>query len=251
MLPRPSIGAVPERIAAQVNQFQSELRVVRFDLPEPFEEVEFWPMGPTGARPPFFDYRADRPLIVSPFLSDKALQRMTGDTRGHILVTRPESLARLGKGTLKRFERTCVLTDATKGEAHTADDPDEASGGELRGLHAKVYVVDHGWNASILTGSANATDAAFGGNVEFLVELRGEKSQCGIEALLSTDKDQATLASLLQDTSAPDENPCARPDRRAPEEAPRRGPAGPDRRPTPAPHRTGPGRRPLHGHPRV
>jgi hypothetical protein len=55
---------------------------------------------------------------------------------------------------------------------------------QLAGLHAKLYVIDDGWNASVLTGSANATQAALQENVEFMVELRGSKSRFGIDALL-------------------------------------------------------------------
>ena len=48
-----------------------------------------------------------------------------------------------------------------------------------RDLHAKLYVADDGWNAHLWTGSANATDAAFGENenVEFLVQLTGKKAR--------------------------------------------------------------------------
>jgi hypothetical protein len=51
----------------------------------------------------------------------------------------------------------------------------------------------------VWTGSANATDAAFNGNVEFLVELLGKKSRCGIQAVLGPPAaGQTTFGSLLQ-----------------------------------------------------
>lgn len=203
-LPTLATREVSPRIAAQVDRVQRELRVVRFELPEPFDEVEFWPLGLKGAKSPF-SYRVDRLLVISPFVSDRSLRHMTEGSSGNILVTRPESLASLDKTTLKRFDRTCVLNDAAEGDPAAQEEGAEATDGELRGLHAKVYVIDHGWDARILTGSANATDAAFGGNVEFLVELRGKKSKAGIDAILSTEKGQATLASLLQDAAPPDE----------------------------------------------
>ena len=63
------------------------------------------------------------------------------------------------------------------GGDESATEADEAAGGieELTGLHAKLYVADRGWKTHIWTGSANATDAAFKHNVEFLVELRGPR----------------------------------------------------------------------------
>lgn len=69
----------------------------------------------------------------------------------------------------------------------------------LSGLHAKLYVADAGWNARVWTGSANATNAAFERNVEFLVELHGKKSHCGIESLLSQSAVETNFVDLLQD----------------------------------------------------
>ena len=70
-------------------------------------------------------------------------------------------------------------------EEKTEDDlPVEPSLASLRGLHAKLYLADCGWEARLWTGSANATEAAFSANVEFLVELRGRRADIGIEILL-------------------------------------------------------------------
>lgn len=93
-----------------------------------------------------------------------------------------------------------MLHDAASPEP--GDDAEAAKPGEpaepaLAGLHAKLYVADAGWNATVWTGSANATDAAFGGNVEFLVELTGKKSRCGIDAVLGSREGNAALAALL------------------------------------------------------
>ncbi len=59
----------------------------------------------------------------------------------------------------------------------------------LDGLHVKLYVADAGSEGRIWTGSANATEAAFSKNVEFLVELIGEKKYCGIDAVLNGGKE--------------------------------------------------------------
>jgi hypothetical protein len=60
--------------------------------------------------------------------------------------------------------------------------------GVLRGLHAKVYVSQHGWDTRITLGSANATKTALVDcrNVELLTELTGKRSKVGgIDDLLS------------------------------------------------------------------
>jgi len=59
----------------------------------------------------------------------------------------------------------------------------------LDGLHVKLYVADAGREGRIWTGSANATDAAFRRNIEFLVELRGKKKYCGVDAVLNGGKE--------------------------------------------------------------
>jgi len=78
-------------------------------------------------------------------------------------------------------ERTWVLDELA---GLRSDEPDRDL---LTGLHAKIYVVEHGRSARVLLGSANATDAAFGGNVEFLVEIAGGRTAYGIDAMTGPD----------------------------------------------------------------
>jgi len=88
---------------------------------------------------------------------------------------------------------------------------DEANDGEpdagqnsLSGLHAKVYVADQDGDGHVWTGSANATNAAFGTNVEILVELVGKQEECGVEAVLDPENKNG-LRSLLQPYVRPQE----------------------------------------------
>jgi hypothetical protein len=68
----------------------------------------------------------------------------------------------------------------------------------LEGLHAKVFVFDHANSATVLTGSANATTAAFGSNVEFVTELEGTRSHLGVQALLADPAPEVqTLRTFL------------------------------------------------------
>ena len=202
-LPEFAVRAVPERVAAEVERMQKDLRVVRFEVPEPFEELNFWPLGRAGWQSPFDGYRVDRTLVVSPFLSDGFLRTITGSGSKHVLVSRNESIAGLGPKTLELFGEVYSLADRAEAEPEDVEEPAPGAETELTGLHAKLYVTEDGWNASVLTGSANATTAAYGGNVEFLVELRGKRSKCGVDALLATGEGQASLRSLLQKLEPP------------------------------------------------
>ena len=69
----------------------------------------------------------------------------------------------------------------------------------LDGLHAKLFVIDHGWDASVFSGSFNATVHALQHNVEFMVELVGKKSRFGVDQFLRQVKGETNFADLLQD----------------------------------------------------
>ena len=75
----------------------------------------------------------------------------------------------------------------------------------LDGLHAKLFVIDHGWDASIFSGSFNATVHALQHNVEFMVELVGKKSRFGVDQFLRQVKGETNFADLLKtyDVNAP------------------------------------------------
>ena len=72
---------------------------------------------------------------------------------------------------------------------------------ELAGIHAKLFLFENGPETRLFTGSANATGAAFHGNVEVLVELVGKTRGCGIDAFLGLEEDPRleTLRSILQE----------------------------------------------------
>jgi hypothetical protein len=85
-----------------------------------------------------------------------------------------------------------------------ADEPnDEAVPVErdevLDGLHAKLFVIDRGRDASIFSGSFNATVHALGHNVEFMVELVGKKSRFGVDQFLRQVKGETNFADLLKE----------------------------------------------------
>lgn len=177
-----------------------EVRRVRFDPPEHFEEIAFWPMG-IGRRAFPLAGRFNRMLALSPFLSAGFLAKIA-DLGADTLISRPESLEALDPSVLGRFKAVHVLDDAA-----VEEDIDPGEGEEeivpqvdadaARGLHAKLFIADQGWNSSVWTGSANATHAAFERNVEFMVQLIGKKSRVGIDAFLDGSEGEG-FRKLLQ-----------------------------------------------------
>ncbi len=198
-----STRPVPLERAQEIRALGDQFARADWTLPEGFDEVRFWPLGDDGLSRWPFEGRRDRTLVVSPFVTAGTLARLTKGRAGSILVSRPESLDALGgKATMHLSERLVLAPDAA------ASDGDEPLGGRegalaesvdrrLDGLHAKTYVADAGWRARVWTGSANATDAAFNGNVEFVVELGGKKDRCGVHAAIGDRADRLGLRKLV------------------------------------------------------
>jgi len=198
-LPGLALRDVPKARRDNIRTMSDELRLVKFTWPDGFdaEQCRFWVGGLDGKRIAPFENARGKSLIVSPFV-DEAVVRQSLD-RGcetH-LVSRPESLLGMTPATL----RGCESVRTLKSEAV---EPEEGTSGVdrsdvLDGLHAKIFVVDDGWNASVFSGSFNATNAAFERNVEFMVELAGRRSFCGVDQFLRQEKGVTGFADLLQD----------------------------------------------------
>jgi hypothetical protein len=204
MLPSLAVRGVSAEASARVTRFADELRKVAFVPPEGFDEYEFWPIGHDAKRSKVFSSieRATKALVVSPFVSTSQLAALADLAPDVRLVARADELDRINTEILGAFSAVSVLADAV--EAEQATDAGSETSGALSGLHAKVYVVDHGWQSSILTGSANATRAAMECNVEFLLRLVGKRSVCGVDAVLTGGKGQNALGALLQPYSRVD-----------------------------------------------
>ncbi len=186
---------VSDAVRRDVDIAQAELRRVGWELPEGFDGVRFWPLGIDGYDAFPFEGRVDRLLVLSPFLSDGAVTKLGSRGEGNVLVSRLETLQALDPASLRGFARVFYLNPSA--EPAELDD-DEETRSAIRGLHAKLYVAERGWDAHVWTGSANATDAAFGDSIEFLVEIAGKKSRVGIDTLLEHADGRTTLGGMLQ-----------------------------------------------------
>jgi hypothetical protein len=203
----------PERAAA-IRELAREIRHVRFEPPEGFDQVSFHPLGIDDRRWGL-PGRRDRTLVVSPFLGLGALSRFRSGGGEDVLVSRPESFDLHGATAFAGWDTRVLATDELEQDTVSATAavdagrptrPAEAAPStatDLRGLHAKLVVVDRGDRTHLFTGSANATDAAFGNNVEFLVELQGRRSEVGIEQMLDTSSKATTFGHLLKRYAVP------------------------------------------------
>lgn len=206
-------SALTEPRRAIVATMAEEVRRVSFEIPDGFQSMRFWPLGHDGKpRDPFAGERIDQLLVVSPFLSPSRLESLASSGRRHVLVSRVDELEAIPKSVLELYDELHVLHDAAEdpGEDQGEDVADEETATcvgpvpPARGLHAKLYVADDGWNAHVWTGSANASDAAFTVNVELLVQLTGLRSKVGVDATLDGKNDALGLRTLLGPFVPPD-----------------------------------------------
>ncbi len=156
------------------DSFLDELGRVNLEVPEPFDDYSFHPIGVPGyGQNPTANQYAERVMCLSPFLHAKALDSMWQhvDETPQILSRRVE-LERLAPEVLAQFDCYCLSDVVVDGERLAS--AEEGDGEPLeQDLHAKVFLFDDSAKTTWFLGSANATQAAFERNVEFLVELNG------------------------------------------------------------------------------
>jgi hypothetical protein len=208
-LPALAIGPMSPEQSTPITDLAAEVATTDWDgLPQGLRLERMWPIGHDGRRAWPFPDKSWRRLVVAPFVEAGFLERFTDPQRGDLLVSRAETLDAIGASTLAHLGRRLVLRDEAvaeidppeRTEEPPVEQPETALTTELRGLHAKLFVVDDAWWSRIWTGSANATAAAFNANVEFLVELKGRNTTYCAGCLISAPNGKAVgFGSLLAD----------------------------------------------------
>lgn len=213
---------VEDKATAQVQGLLTiladEVKRVDFLPVEGFDDITFYPSGIPGYRGYPFKNIINRLLVISPFLSDRFLKRLTEDGADHALISRVDSLDRLSASTRDRFENIYTLNEDAEQEPIEASLETSASDNQgdiltlnthdLSGLHAKLLVSENGREATWLVGSANATEAGFHRNIEFMIELSGNRSKIGIDKILNAEDLKNALINLLIPYRLPEEKTC-------------------------------------------
>jgi len=207
-LPKLACGPVRKPLREHIDILADEVLRVRFEPPERFEDkIGFLPSGIPGHLGEFLLEAGQRNLVMSPFLSEQVLEPLTESGEDNVLISRLDSLDTLSGEMIAALESRGSIFFMDEGAERPDDlDAEEAphesnrdAHGDLSGLHAKLYIMEHGWRATIGTGSANATNAAYRSlNVEFVTELRGLKSKFGIDRLLGSEDDKVALRNMLR-----------------------------------------------------
>ena len=214
-LPGLSTRPVRPELRADLEQMAYEVRRVDLLPPPPFTDFRIHNFG-LRRRQRWPLPSAARSLVISPYLGGAVIKKLVGENGLDVLISRPEAFEKvISRSGLEALPKSCyVLSPGAELDAHETreDDAQKPHGSpppdeqiDLAGLHAKLFLFENGREARLFTGSANATEAAFGFNVEVLVELFGTQKDCGIASLLgSQDHPQLeTLRSLIQEYTPP------------------------------------------------
>ena len=219
-LPGLATRPIPAGRREDLEQMADAVRTVDFRPPRPFTDFRVHHFGLRGRRGwPFAT--GGRSLVMSPYLVGSTVRELVRDNGLEVLISRPEAFEEVVRSAGREaLPRTCyVLSPGANLDSREAGEEEEEEEEEpsrrtaledqveLAGLHAKLFLFENGREARLFTGSANATLAAFQGNVEVLVELIGKAKDCGIASLLGPDDDPRLerLRSLLQEYRPPDD----------------------------------------------
>lgn len=188
-LPGQCVGPLADDRRQRLEQLAEDVRRILWEPPEGVRDIHFHALGIPGQRRP--DFSGTRHLVIAPFCNAAGLSLVApANSAAATVVSRQEDLDRLPPEVAER-----ITAHVLNPLAGLTDEAAEANTEILVGLHAKLYVVEYDRSARVLVGSANATDAAFGGNIEVLVELEGTRSGLGIATMLG---DGAPFLDLLE-----------------------------------------------------
>ena len=162
-------------------EFIEDLARVDFEVPDGFKLVNFFPIGinsnvdNTEYTNPLIKKKWDELMVLSPFVQDKAVGNLRENTSNNFwLLSRKEELDSLKNKTLSNIDGLFQFSKNIRdGEL---DDSLSEDGNEtlMQNFHAKMFIGMRNDNPYWYLGSANASDPAFGRNVEFLIELKGD-----------------------------------------------------------------------------
>ena len=178
-------------------EFIQDLAKVDFEVPDGFKLINFFPIGIPNPdtkneyQNPLSKKNWDDLLVLSPFVQDSTINHLWENTYNHFwLLSRKEELDSLKVETHEELEAYQFSKFIQEGELneYLSEEADEA---RLQNFHAKLFVGSRNDNPFWYLGSANASEPAFGRNIEFLVELKGEgyeQKPRTILNLLTSDK---------------------------------------------------------------
>ena len=197
-----TVGELPQERREAIAELADDLRRVRWELPEGAREIHFHPIGVPGSRtfPIEEHFSGYRKLVISPFVRDGLIRSVLAPRSGEraTLISRGEELGTLRPDTMEGLD---IFELDPASQLSLDEDGAEGNRAFLTNLHAKVFVIERARLAHLFVGSANATEAAFRGNLEFLCEIVGQVAKFGVDSLVGDD---APMRAMLTPYIAPE-----------------------------------------------
>lgn len=201
----------------KIKQMAAELTYIHFDpLHQHITDFSFHPMGITGYRKipeGLFDTYKDL-LIISPFISKGIVDRFSELSLANAkktLVTRRSEISKLSVELLNSFHVYAMKEMVVEGEEGLSGEELEEEVHQQQDIHAKFYARSKYNQHSFYIGSANCSEKAFHGNIEFLLQLQYKKWGFRLQQLLDDlfgkeDKENPfELIESIPETEEPDE----------------------------------------------
>ncbi len=200
----------------QISKMLEELKQIHFHTNDlNYSDFSFHPLGiPEHTKQPseLFDTYKDL-LVISPFISKGMVERLNKLALSNsirTLITRRTEVAKLSQELLETFDVYAMKEMVIEGEEGLSGDDLNDETYQNQDIHAKFYARSKYSQHSFFVGSANCSESAFSGNVEFLLQLRYRKHGFKIQHLLDDlfgkdDKDNPfELIKELPEVDAPD-----------------------------------------------
>lgn len=175
----------------KIESLISDLDYVHFDsVDKHIPSFEFYPLGIDGYGKDetgiFENYH--HLLIISPFLSNQtvsSLNRLSLKNASKTLITRRTELTKLDETVVEDFDIYALKDLVVEGEGALSGENEANELAQLQDIHAKLYARTKYNEHQIFIGSANCSERAFNGNVEFLLRLDYQKYGFRIQHLLN------------------------------------------------------------------
>lgn len=175
------------------NRFRREIPKVEFKvLDKRFTDFEFIPLGIKGydAKNTNLFRTYHEVVIISPFLSKSIIREFNGNMLSHrdtqTLITRKSELYKLEADDVSEFDVYALKDTIFDGEDAISESGvsdhllDQI---QKQDIHAKLYLMTKYSDSDLYLGSANASQNAFYGNIEFLLKLKGKRRYLNVDLL--------------------------------------------------------------------
>ncbi|MFA5385427.1 MAG: phospholipase D family protein [Eubacteriales bacterium] len=117
-------------------------------------------------------------LVFSPFLSRNTVLELDGlslKNAHKTLITRRSEITKLTNEILAGLECYCLKDTIVDGEEAVSESEDASADLQKQDIHAKLYFRTKYNEHNIYLGSANCSNSAWDGNVEFMLRMKYEK----------------------------------------------------------------------------